>query len=222
MWKRPVLIVATMGLALAAWLPAVAGPPVRTTDAFPFTGPDFDHDLAIFVNTSRESFCSDAQVAFEQAVADWLEGGMQGPFPDDPSPPPIGDVAFPVQFVDTPNGVIATTRGVVDGLHMELWTLDDPADRLGIGACLDTDDANELFASGTGTFRGVTTDFFGAVFGGDVARPSFIDHTQGGGVVTTPDGDRYHYSWFFHQHVPCDDGPGPRCEVATFRLRPLH
>jgi hypothetical protein len=105
---------------------------------------------------------------------------------------------------------------------MELWVLDDPDDRVGVGACLDTDDADELFASGTSTFRGVGTDFYGAVFEGTTRRPSFIDHTQGGGVVTTPDGDRYDYSWFFHQHIPCEDAdPDPFCEVAHFQLRPL-
>ncbi len=221
MKRHLLLIAATVALVFTAWVPATAGPPVRSTDAFPFTGPDFEHDLVIFVNTSRETFCTEAQAAFEQAVADWLEGGMQGPFPDDPDPAPLGDVAIPFQFVETPNGAIATTMGPVEGLHMELWVLDDPADRVGVGACLDTDDANELFGSGTGTFRGGNTDLFGAFFGGDVARPWFIDHTEGGGVVTTPAGDRYDYSWFFHQHIPCADGPGPRCEVAKFSLRPL-
>lgn len=218
---RRILFMLLAVLMVAAAVPAAAAPPVRTTDAFPFTGPDFEHDLVIFVNTSRAEFCTPEQLAFEAAVGEWLAGGMMGPFPEGSGPPPVGRVAFPVQLVDTPQGVIANTRGKVRGLHMELWVLDDPQDRVGVGACLDTDDANQLFASGTSTFRGFVTDFYGAIFTDEVNRPVFVDHTQGGGVVTTPDGDRYDYSWFFHQHVPCEDGPGPRCEVARFALRPL-
>lgn len=218
--RRILLAVLALLLAVTA-VPASAAPPERTADPFPFTGPDFDNGLAIFVNTTREEFCTSEQIAFEQAVADWIADGAVGPFPDDPDPAPVGRVAFPIQQVETPQGVITTTRRPVDGLIMELWMLDDPGDRVGVGACLDTDDADELFASGTGSFRGVVTDFYGAVFGGEVTRPMFIDHTQGGGVVVTPDGDRYDYSWFFHQHIPCDDRPAAVCEVAKFRLRSL-
>jgi hypothetical protein len=219
--RRIVLAVVTIMLAVAA-IPAAAAPPEQIADPFPFTGPDFENDLAIFVNTTRAEFCTPEQIAFEQAVADWLAGGMVEPFPEEPTSPPMGRVAFPAYLVETPQGVIATTRGTVDGLVMELWVLDEPDDRLGVGACLDTDDADELFASGTGAFRGVVTDVFGAVFEGETRRPRFIDHTQGGGVVTTPDGEQYDYSWFFHQHIPCEDtDPDPVCEVDRFQLRPL-
>jgi hypothetical protein len=217
--RHLVLGVATLVFALAPLLAATAAP-VAVEDPYPFTGPDFDHGLVIFVNTDRASFCTPEQMAFEQAVRDWLDGGMQGPFPDDAEPRPVGFVGLPAYFLDTPMGVIATTRGPVRGLTMELWRLDDPADRLGIGACLDTNDANELFASGTGSFSGMVTDYFGAVYDGEVPRPSFLDRTRGDGIVTTPDGADYHYSWSFRYHVPCD-GPGPRCERTTFRLRPL-
>jgi hypothetical protein len=218
--RRILLTVLTLALVMTA-VPVAAGPPVRTADPFPFTAPDFDNDLVIFLNTTREEFCTPEQIAFEQAVADWLAGGGVGPFPEDPDPAPDGHVAFPIQQVDTPQGVITTTRRTVEGLVMQLWVLDDSEDQVGVGACLDTDDANELFAAGTGSFRGVVTDFYGAVFAGEASRPMFIDHTQGGGVVTTPDGDRYDYSWFFHQHIPCDERPDPVCEVANLRLRPL-
>ena len=215
--RRLVVSVATLLLALAM-MPAATAAPVAVEDPFPFTAPDFDNGLVIFVNTDRASFCTPEQVAFEQAVQDWLDGEMQDPFPDEPAP--VGFVGLPAYLLDTPMGVIATTRGKVRGLTMELWRIDDPADQLGIGACLDTNDANELFASGTGSFSGLTTDYFGEVFGGEVPRPSFLDRTRGDGTVTTPDGDSYHYSWSFRQHIPCD-GPGPRCEAANFRLRPL-
>lgn len=221
MYRRLLLTVLTLGLIVAVIVPAAAAPPEQTTDPVAFTAPDFANDLVIFVNTSREAYCDDIQLEFERVVSEWLEGGMQGPFPGDDFPPAVGFVAFPVQLVDTPQGVIAMTRGNVEGLHMELWMLDDPEDQVGVGACLDTDDANELFAVGTSTFNGRVTDFYGAFFAGESQRPTFIDHTQGAGVVTTPYGDRYDYSWFFHQHVPCDDGPGPRCEVVNTRLQPL-
>lgn len=217
--RRLIVGGATLLLALAM-VPTATAAPVAVEDPFAFTGPDFQHDLAIFVNTDRASFCTPQQMAFEQAVRDWLDGGSQGPFPEDPVPPPVGFVGLPAYFLDTPLGVIATTRGKVDGLTMELWKLDDPADQLGIGACLDTNDANERFASGTGRFSGMVTDYFGEVFDGGIPRPSFLDRTRGDGIVSTPDGDSYHYSWSFRQHVPCD-GPGPRCEVTRFQLRPL-
>jgi hypothetical protein len=218
--RRLVLGAAALVLALAS-VPAAIAAPVAVEDPFAFTGPDFDHGLAIFVNTDRASFCTPQQIAFEQAVRAWVDGGMQGPFPDDPMPPPVGFVGLPGYLLDTPMGVIATTRGPVHGLTMELWRIDDPADRLGIGACTDTDDANELFAAGTGSFSGFVTDYFGSVFAGEVPRPSFLDRTRGDGIVTTPEGADYHYSWSFRQHIPCD-GPGPRCEVATFKLRALN
>ena len=217
--RRLVVAVATLLLALAT-VPTATAAPVAVEDPFAFTAPDFQHGLAIFVNTDRASFCTPQQEAFEQAVRDWLDGGMQGPSPDDPVPPPMGFVGLSAYFLDTPMGVIATTRGKIDGLTMELWKLDDPADQLGIGACLDTNDANELFASGTGSFSGMVTDYFGEVFDGGISRPSFLERTHGDGIVTTPDGDSYHYSWSFRQHIPCD-GPGPRCEVAKFKLRSL-
>jgi hypothetical protein len=211
------------GVASNAGEDASAGPsPVdRTSDAFPFTGPDYENSLVIFVNSSRETFCTPEQVEFEQAVRDWLDAGMQGPFPDEPLPHPQGLGSFPIQLVDTPMGVIVNTRGPAQGLHMELWVLDDASDQVGVGACLDTDDADELFGTGTGSFRGFVTDAFGLLFSAQLARPWFIDHTQGSGEVTSPDGERYSYSWMFHQHIPCDGAPGPVCETSTFQLRPL-
>jgi hypothetical protein len=200
---------------------AGASPVERTSDAFPFTGPDYENNLAIFVNSSRETFCTPQQVEFERAVRDWLDGGMQGPFPDEPSPHPQGLDSFPIQLVDTPMGVIVNTRGPAEGLRMELWVLDDPSDQVGVGACLDTDDADELFGTGTGSFRGFVTDAFGLFFSAQLARPWFIDHTQGSGEVTSPSGERYSYSWMFHQHIPCEGAPGHACETATFQLRPL-
>lgn len=208
-------------LLVVTLVPAAAASPEQTTVPLAFTGPDFTHDLVIFVNTSREAYCDDVQLEFERVVAEWLDGGMEGPFPGDDFPPAVGFVALPVQLVDTAQGVIATTRGNVEGLHMELWVLDDPEDQVGVGACLDTDDADQLFATGTSTFNGYVTDLYGAVFEGEAQRPRFVDHTHGGGVVTAPDGDRYDYSWFYHQHAPCEDGPGPRCEVAKHQLRRL-
>lgn len=209
-----VLLSVLLGAALTS-APATAGPPERTADPFAFVAPDLENGLAIFVNTSHASFCTPEQVAREQAILDWLEAGMIDPFPEHALERPDGFVAVPALLRTTPTGVVATTRGAVRDLHMELWTLDAPEDDPGIGPCLGTDDSGELFATGTSTFSGVGTDFEGWGL-----RPTSIDKTRGGGEVTTPEGARYHYSWSFLQHLPCRE-QGPVCEVAQFRLRPL-
>ena len=213
MSRRTVLCGLAVLMVLGA-APASAAPPERTAIPLAFTGPDLDNDLVIFLNTSREAYCDEEQVEYELAAAEWLEGGMVGPPPGEDLQPAVGFEAIPAKLVATAKGLIATARA--SDLHMELWRLDDSEDQLGIGACLDTDDQDELVATGTSTFKGFIND----LEGGEL-RPTSIDHTQGRAQVTGVDGTTYRYAWFFHQHVPCVDGPGPRCEVARFDLRPL-
>jgi hypothetical protein len=38
---------------------AAAGPPAVFEDPFAFTGPDLTHGLVVFIDTSREAFCTD-------------------------------------------------------------------------------------------------------------------------------------------------------------------
>jgi hypothetical protein len=191
-------------------------------DPFSFTGPDFKHGLVIFVNTTRAMFCNSSQLAFEQAVSDWIDGGFQGPPPDFSGEPPGAIDTIDAWLHDSPMGVIANTRGWQRGLHMELWVLDAPSDSVGVGACLDTDDANQMFASGTSDFNGMSNDFwYAAASDPSISRPWGLDSTAGRGPVTTPDGKGYRYSWSFHQHIPCDGAPAPVCEVAKFRLQPI-
>ncbi len=209
-----VLLSLVLGAAFSP-APAMAGPPERIADPFAFVAPDLENGLVIFVNTSHASFCTPEQVEREQAILDWLEEGMVDPFPEEALERPDGFAPVPALLRTTPTGVVATTRGTVQDLHMELWTLDAPDDDPGIGPCLGTDDSGQLFASGTSTFTGVGTDFDG--WG---RRPTAIDKTRGAGEVTTPEGARFHYSWSFLQHFPCLEH-GPKCEIAQFQLRPL-
>ena len=212
MGRRTVLCGLAVLMVLGA-APASAAPPERTAIPLAFTGPDFDNDLVIFLNTTRDDYCDEEQVEYELAVAEWLEGGMVGTPPGEDLEPAVGIEAIPAKIVATPKGLIATARA--SDLYIELWRLDDPGDQLGVDACLDTDDANERVATGTSTFKGFVNDL-----GGEGLRPTSIDHTQGRAQVSGA-GGTYRYTWFFHQHLPCVDGPGPRCEVARFDLRPL-
>jgi hypothetical protein len=78
--RRFSVLLAATALLLAPAAPAAAGgPPVVFPDPFAFTGPDYENGLVVFVNTSRESFCTPEQVDREQMVVDWLLGGMVDP-----------------------------------------------------------------------------------------------------------------------------------------------
>jgi hypothetical protein len=215
--------VAVLGvLAGPAMTPASAQQPHLVRDPFPFTGPDFENRLVIFLNTTRELFCIPEQIAFEQAVDNWLDDGMVGP-PPEPTAQPGATGTLGAWVNETPMGTHVTTRGWQSGLHMELWVMDDPEDAATVGACLDTDDAAQLFASGdTSSFRAQATDFdYLAASDPSIARPWALDSSDGRGRVSTPAGEEYVYSWSFHQHVPCEGSPDPVCEVFQSSLRPV-
>lgn len=208
-------LTAALGTALilaASVLPATAaGPPQVFEDPFAFTGPDFDHGFAVFINTSRESFCTEEQVERELAFVEWIEGGMVDPFPEWALERPAGFQTWTPMVIDSPHGVIAHLRE--SDQYTELWRMDAPEDSYGIGACLDTDDRDELFATGTATIKATATDLFE-----DGLRPAAIDHFRGSADLVGVDGHDYRYSFSWRLILPCQEPPGRPCEVARFAL----
>jgi hypothetical protein len=187
------------------------GPPEVFEDPFAFTGPDVDHGLVVFINTSREAFCSDDQVAREVAIIDWLEGGMVDPFPEWAMERPPGFQTWTPLVVDSPKGIIANLEET--NQYIELWRLDEPDDAFGVGACLDTDDRDELFATGVADIKANATDLFEANL-----RPAAIDNFRGKAALASVDGSDYSYFFSWRLILPCDERPGRPCEVTKFML----
>ncbi|RXZ50021.1 hypothetical protein [Agromyces binzhouensis] len=190
---------------------AAAGPPEVFEDPFAFTGPDLDNGLVVFINTSREAFCTDEQVAREVAIVDWFEGGMVDPFPEWALERPAGFETWTPNLIDSPKGVIANLDE--GDQHIELWWLDEPEDSFGVGACLDTDDRLELFATGSAEIKANASDLFE---GG--LRSAAIDHFRGKADLIGVDGNDYAYSFSWRLVLPCDEPPGRPCEVTNFSL----
>jgi len=188
-----------------------AGPPEVFEDPFAFTGPDFDHRLVVFINTSRDAFCTDEQVARELAFVEWIEGGQVDPFPEWALERPEGFEAWTPMLIDSPQGVIGHLNE--SDQYIEMWWMDEPEDSYGVGACLDSDDRDEMFATGTADIKATVTDFFE---GG--LRPAALDHFRGSAALTGADGRDYRYSFSWRLILPCHEPPGRPCEVALFAL----
>ncbi len=198
-------------LAGSTATPASAGPPLDFEEAFAFTAPDLDNRLVVFINTSREAFCSADQVAREQAIIDWLEADMVDPFPEWALERPEGFQTWTPLVVDTPQGAVAHLNE--SDQHIELWHIDDPANAPGVGACTDTDDRDQLFAAGTATIKATVNDLFGQGL-----RPAALDHTRGSAKLLGVDGTDYRYTFSWRLILPCAEPPGRPCEVARFAL----
>jgi hypothetical protein len=198
-------------LGVAASPASAVGPPEVFEDPFAFTGPDVDNGFAVFINTSREAFCTEEQVAREVAFVDWIEGGMVGPFPEWALERPEGFETWTPKIIDGPKGVIGNLKETDQ--YIELWWLDDPEDAFGVGACLDTDDRLELFATGTADIKATATDLFE-----EGLRPAAIDHFRGTADLVGVDGSDYAYSFSWRLILPCTEPPGRPCEVTKFSL----
>lgn len=211
--RRPLAVAlsAMLLLGVTASPASAAGPPEVFNDPFAFTGPDFDHGLVVFINTSREAFCTDEQTAREQAFVDWIEGGMTDPFPEWALERPEGFETWTPKVIDSPHGVIANLKE--SDQYIELWWMDEPEDSFGVGACLDSDDRDEMFAAGTASIKATATDLFE---GG--LRPAAIDHFRGRADLVGVDGSDYRYSFSWRLILPCEEPPGRPCEVARFAL----
>lgn len=198
-------------LGVSASAAGAAGPPEVIEDPFAFTGPDVDNALVVFINTSREAFCTEEQVAREVLIIEWLEGGMVEPFPEEALGRTPGMKTWTPTLIDTPHGVI----GKLDEReqYTELWRLDEPQDAFGVGACSDTDDRDELFATGTADIRANATDLLEQGL-----RPAAIDHVRGRADLVAADGTDYSYSFSWRLILPCEEPPGRPCEVTKFSL----
>jgi hypothetical protein len=192
--------------------PTAASPPERFEEPFTPNFPDLENDLAVFVNITRDAYCTDDVVAFEEAVIAWIEGGMVDPFPDEPEFPPGFD-GIDVQLKETGKGALVAHANA-DDLVIELWTLDSPENRPFVGPCTDTDDDAEFFARGTTSFKSNDNDLFGSGTRGN----AFGD--QGRAEVMDGAGNYYDYSWKFHLNSRCyapEDGP-PACLIEAASL----
>lgn len=198
-------------LGVTASPASAAGPPEVFEDPFAFTGPDFTHGFVVFINTSRDAFCTDAQVKRELAIVEWIDGGMVEPFPEGALERPEGFETWTPKVIDSPHGVIGHLNETDQ--YIELWWLDEPQDAFGVGACLDTDDRLELFATGTAGIKANATDLFE---GG--LRPAAVDHVRGRADLVGADGSDYRYSFSWRLILPCDEPPGRPCEVTKFAL----
>jgi hypothetical protein len=196
-------------------LPGVssASPPDKFEVPFTVRIPDFKNDLAVFVNTSRETYCNAAILQWEANILAWLRGGGQGPFPDDPVFPdgvkPIGG-----QMKTTQQGARwEHVRG--KDIYVELWRLDPPPpDGLVPGACAATDDLMDLFATGRMTFRGASNDKDRSGTRG--ARQGEVAKA----LVTAGDGSRFRYKIVaqFNSRCHVPDGAKTTCRFFNATL----
>ena len=199
-----VMIIGVLAALMTLGTTAGASEKVEVPEFFSF--PDQGSELAVFINISRDEVCTDDQVAFEEAIIDWLEGGMVGPPPDEPATSPEGRELVTLQFNAVKSGALIGQISEKD-LYIELWELDSLDNRPFVGPCTDTDDDGGLFATGTSTYRANDNDFFGSGSRGN----SFGD--RGRADVEDADGNEYVYSWMFHLNSNCyapGDGP-PAC-----------
>ena len=146
-------LAATAGLTVAAPAASAGTTVTRSGNFFRIYG-----DLAwpvpgvLFVNQTREAFCTPEEVAWEDAFAAWLSGSGE-----DPGPAPAADglARAPIQDVTLKSGVVMV-RAAGHDLPAELWSFDEdvqgPDDI--IAPCIDSDGAGaERVATGTGSVK---------------------------------------------------------------------
>lgn len=195
------LAAALAGLtAMAVALPAAANPPQRFDAVFGLIYAETDNNFVVFLNTTRDRICTPERAAWEQAIADWRDGGMVGDPPEQPTVPgPIDSIS--VRLVETNAGAVVAAADGSD-LTIELWHLDAPGDRLGVGPCTSSDDPDPdegdgLFAAGTADYRMRDSDFF-------LTGPGAQAFTDGFRAdVTSPYGIEYSYTTIFHITDAC-------------------
>jgi hypothetical protein len=170
---------------------AASGPPDRHEETFPILFPDLENGKVVFINTTRDIICTAEQIAFEE----WILDGANGV-------PPEGGFQFegidPIAIQEKMVGdgvIVGLAKG--SNLHTELWELDDPADRPGVGPCTDTDDKMEKFAEGTSRYQGNNNDLFGS----DTRGHAFGE--RGVASLTGADGESYTYTHRFHLNSRC-------------------
>jgi hypothetical protein len=211
MRNRVLSLMGAAVLALAGAAPALAGPPTRFSEPILFSFPDTTLGLVVLINIDRASICTPEQIAFEEALIDWLEGGEVGEPPEPPADPEGFDlVSF--QQLETGQGAVVQLFKA-SGLYVEIWEMD--ADAPLVGPCTDTDDAMHLIGSGTARFIANDNDLFFS----DTRANAFGD--RGIANISDDEGNRFRYSWMFHINSRCfapEDGP-PACLIQRSSLQ---
>lgn len=213
MRRRLVIVLMAGMLAAVMAAPAGASPPDKFQAPWEFGFPDFDNEVAVFINIDRETRCPQEQLDWEYAFLDWILAGEIGEPPPQPPVAPGFDLVD-VKAQETGQGALV---GQVSGddLYIEMWRLDAPEDRPLIGPCADTDDEDTFFASGTTSYKSLDNDVF---FSGTRGN-SFGD--QGKAHITDTGGTEYTYKFKFHINSSCYapmDGP-PSCLIEHRSLK---
>jgi hypothetical protein len=162
------LAAAALPLSLAtAANPAAAIPP-HAEETVPLLEvfPDLDNRLAVYLNTTRETFCA------------WEAAGFVGE-------PPLLKELSPAWEWTTGTGEVS---GVLrDELHLELWPLD--ADAALVSSCEDTSEATGPFATGRADVRATGRGLYDT----DDGHGANAENLGFQAVLTGSDGSRYRY-----------------------------
>ena len=140
--------------------PAQAAMPAETVEFAPSIQTVEDvQGLILFVNSTREDFCTAEMVAWEEDFLAWLEGGEVGDPPENPGYDGIETVTATRMPVGQHNAWIKWSATV----PVELWSFDEGVfpDAIGVGPCTDSDEEGELVATGTGTWTSSDNDSWG-------------------------------------------------------------
>jgi hypothetical protein len=207
---------ALAGLAAAAAamtalaVPAEAGPPIRG-ERVGFAYGDFSNGYVVFINTDRQTYCTDEALEAEQAFLEWVMGGEQG----DPPPEPVYGPGFDPVATVVPSGPrTAVGRVNADDAYVEIWPF--APDAVGVGPCLDSY-GSERFAVGTARYRANNNDIV------DSGSRAVAVSENGRAVVEDAEGQQYRYEWRFHVNSRCAAPPmaPPRCLTSSATLTPL-
>jgi hypothetical protein len=195
------LTTAAAGVALVATAfaaPAAASPPEVFEERPHVETVDWDNGVILFVNTTRAAYCTTDIVSFEEAVLAWIEGGEVGEFPEYPGKDGIEPLR--ASYNEVAGGTIVHSLAGRN-LPIELWSFDEGVfpDNIGIGPCTDSDEDGELVAAGTGSWRYQDNDL---VAPSGVRTNAF--HDTGEAALTSPDGQRWTYTFSLRRVVHAD------------------
>ncbi len=218
MMRRAMSLIGAAALLLALSVPTAAAPPTKFAENFTILFPDVERGLVIFINTTRDEYCTPAVVAYEEAVIQWIidwdawfEGGQVGPEPPFPDVPaggfPEGNDPILTQIKETGQGALVRHQRA-RGLVAEIWPMIENPPL--VGPCTDTDPGDTPLV-GMAQYQGNDNDLFGSGTRGN----AFGDR----GTITgrDADGEPFRYSWRFHLNSRCyvPEGGEPACLIDT-------
>ena len=156
-------------LVVGAMVPAHAGPATMTEtfDDIWNIAADGTNEVAAFVNTTRDAYCTPDMLAFENALVAWLATDRSTPGPTYPGH--LADRPVTVSLMAVGSGNFRLTASTQ--VPVELWTFEggksSAADNL-VQPCVDTDGIvdgtdegtkpGELLAAGEGTLTSKDND----------------------------------------------------------------